>query len=48
MTPAVVVELMNALERAGISSLNEGDKISFDTEPDTRGKGPKAVNVQRA
>ena len=39
---------VSALERAGISSLNEGDKISFDTEPDTRGKGPKAVNVQRA
>ena len=28
---------VSALERAGISSLNEGDKISFDTEPDTRG-----------
>ena len=39
---------VSALERAGISSLNEGDQISFDTEPDTRGKGPKAVNVQRA
>ncbi|HEY9056441.1 MAG TPA: cold-shock protein [Aurantimonas sp.] len=38
---------VSALERAGISSLNEGDKISFDTEPDTRGKGPKAINVQR-
>lgn len=39
---------VSALERAGISSLNEGDKITFDTEPDTRGKGPKAVNVQLA
>ncbi|MEX6507323.1 cold-shock protein [Jiella sp. M17.18] len=38
---------VSALERAGISSLQEGDKISFDTEPDTRGKGPKAINVQR-
>lgn len=37
---------VSALERAGISSVNEGDKISFDVEPDTRGKGPKAVNVQ--
>ena len=39
---------VSALERAGLSSVNEGDRISFDVEPDTRGKGPKAVNVQMA
>jgi len=39
---------VSALERAGLTSVNEGDRISFDVEPDTRGKGPKAVNVQMA
>ena len=38
----------SALERSGIRSLNDGDKVSFDTEPDNRGKGPKAVNIQMA
>lgn len=37
---------VTAVERAGISNLNEGARISFDTEPDKRGKGPKAVNLQ--
>ncbi|MEN3793386.1 cold-shock protein [Fulvimarina sp. MAC3] len=39
---------ISALERAGISSVQEGDKITFETEPDPRGKGPKAVNIQLA
>ena len=39
---------VSALERGGISSLKEGDKVSFETEPDPRGKGPKAVNIQFA
>ncbi|RFC65504.1 cold-shock protein [Fulvimarina endophytica] len=39
---------ISALERAGISSVQEGDKITFDTEADPRGKGPKAVNIQMA
>ena len=38
----------SAIERSGLRSLNEGDKVSFDTEPDNRGKGPKAVNIQMA
>ena len=38
----------SALERSGIRSLNDGDKVSFDTEPDNRGKGPTAVNLQMA
>ncbi len=37
---------VTAVERAGIGSLNEGMRISFETEPDKRGKGPKAVNLQ--
>ena len=39
---------VTAVERSGIGELNEGMRISFDTEPDKRGKGPKAVNLQRA
>jgi CspA family cold shock protein len=37
---------VTAVERAGINSLDEGARISFETEPDKRGKGPKAVNLQ--
>ena len=36
---------VTAVERAGIANLNEGARISFETEPDKRGKGPKAVNL---
>ena len=35
---------ITAVEQAGLKSLNEGQKISFDVEPDKKGKGPKAVN----
>ena len=37
---------VTAVERAGIPNLDEGARISFETEPDKRGKGPKAVNLQ--
>ena len=33
-----------AVEQAGLRSLNEGQKVSFDTQPDARGS--KAVNLQ--
>jgi cold shock protein len=36
---------ITALEQAGLASLNEGQKISFEIEPDKKGKGPKAVNL---
>lgn len=39
---------VTAVEQSGISHLSEGARISFDTEPDKRGKGPKAVNLQQA
>ncbi|MEW5964718.1 MAG: cold-shock protein [Pseudomonadota bacterium] len=39
---------VTAVERSGIANLVEGTRISFDTEPDKRGKGPKAVNLQLA
>jgi CspA family cold shock protein len=37
---------VTAVERAGLTALNEGQKVSFETEPDKKGKGPKAVNLQ--
>lgn len=37
---------ISALQASGLSSLQEGQKVSFDTEPDRRGKGPKAVNIE--
>ncbi len=37
-----------ALEAAGISSIDEGDKITFDIEDDSRGRGKQATNVQLA
>jgi CspA family cold shock protein len=36
---------ITAVERAGLKSLVEGQRISFDVEPDKKGKGPKAVNL---
>ena len=36
---------ITAVERAGLKSLTEGQRISFDVEPDKKGKGPKAVNL---
>ena len=35
-----------ALERAGIHSLNEGDKISFVLEDDRKGRGKQAGQVE--
>lgn len=37
---------VTAVERSGIGLLNEGMRISFETEPDKRGKGPKAVELR--
>jgi len=37
-----------ALEAAGISSLNEGDKVSFVLEDDRKGRGKQAGQVQKA
>jgi CspA family cold shock protein len=36
---------ITAVEQAGLKSLNEGQRISFDVEPDKKGKGPKAVDL---
>jgi len=37
---------ISALQASGLQSLQEGQKVTFDTEPDRRGKGPKAVNIE--
>lgn len=39
---------ISALQSSGLASLAENQKVSFDTEPDRRGKGPKAVNLSVA
>jgi CspA family cold shock protein len=39
---------VTAVERSEIGQLNDGMRISFETEPDKRGKGPKAVDLQAA
>jgi CspA family cold shock protein len=38
----------SALERAGIGSLNEGDKVTFALEDDRRGRGKQAGQVEKA
>jgi cold shock protein len=38
----------SALERSGLTSLNEGDKVSFEIEDDKRGRGKQAANVAQA
>jgi CspA family cold shock protein len=37
---------VSAVEAAGMSSLSEGQRISFETQPDA--KGSKAVNLKAA
>ena len=37
---------ISAVEQSGLTTLNEGQKVTFDVEPDAR--GPKAVNLQEA
>jgi CspA family cold shock protein len=36
---------VTAVERAGLKDLAEGQRITFEVEPDKKGKGPKAVNL---
>ena len=39
---------VSAVTSSGLGTLNEGQRVSFDVEPDKRGKGPKAVNLRPA
>jgi cold shock protein len=36
---------ITAVEQAGMTTLAEGLKISFEVEPDKKGKGPKAIDL---
>ncbi|HSM19677.1 MAG TPA: cold-shock protein [Hyphomicrobiales bacterium] len=37
---------ISAVEQSGVGPLDGGMRVSYDTEPDKRGKGPKAINLQ--
>lgn len=45
--PDVFVHI-SAVERAGMRTLNEGQKVSFDVEPDRRSGKSAASNLQAA
>lgn len=36
---------ISAVERSGLTGLTEGQKVSFDVQPDAR--GPKAINLKQ-
>ena len=36
---------VSAVTRSGLTSLEEGQLVTFEVEPDRKGKGPKAVNL---
>ncbi|MEM7621100.1 MAG: cold shock domain-containing protein [Pseudomonadota bacterium] len=37
---------VSALETSGSTALDEGERISFETEPDKRGRGQQAINIE--
>ena len=37
---------ISAVERSGLGTLNEGQRVSFEVKQDTR--GPKAINLEAA
>ncbi|MBS7540635.1 cold-shock protein [Ancylobacter lacus] len=37
---------VSAVTRSGLGTLSEGQRVNFEVEPDKRGKGPKAVDLQ--
>ncbi|MFS2316590.1 cold-shock protein [Maricaulis sp. D1M11] len=39
---------ISAVQAAGLPTLTDGQRLSYETEPDKRGKGPKAVNLAAA
>ncbi len=39
---------VTAVQRAGIPELTEGTRLTFEVQPDKRGRGPQAVELQLA
>ena len=39
---------VTAVKDSGLGDLRDGQRVAFDTEPDSRGKGPKAINLRAA
>lgn len=39
---------VSAVTSSGLGTLAEGQRVTYDVEPDKRGKGPKAVNLRPA
>ena len=39
---------ISSVEQSGLTGLADGQRVSFETEADPRGKGPKAVNLSLA
>jgi len=39
---------ISAVEASGMRTLVDGQKVTFEVEPDRMGKGPKAVNLRAA
>lgn len=37
---------ISAVQKSGLSALDNGIRVSFTTEPDKRGKGPKAIEIR--
>lgn len=37
---------ITTVQQSGIPELPEGTKLSFEIQPDTRGRGPQAINLQ--
>ena len=37
---------VSSVQRAGLPHLEEGMRMSFATEDDSRGRGPQAINLQ--
>ncbi|HWD13138.1 cold-shock protein [Pseudochrobactrum sp. sp1633] len=45
--PDIFVHI-SAVQASGLTNLADNQKVSFETEPDRRGKGPKAVDISIA
>ncbi len=39
---------ISAVERSGVGTLDEGMRVTYETQPDPKGKGPKAVDISSA